>query len=121
MDTPDLGSVDAFAPLASDDVISEYLRNAWEDPDPIVFFRAVAHVSRIRGLPWQTRPATAPIEPNRYRTAVAFLIRILDTIGEDSQHPLVGLATLVTGFVRTYEERNIRPAGDFGSRAVSNA
>lgn len=51
-----------------------------------------------------------------YRAMVVFMNRLIDKIGDDEKHPLMGLLDVVTFFVRDYEERRVdipdaKPAG----------
>lgn len=47
---------------------------------------------------------------------VAFMNRLVDKIGDDENHPLMGLLDVVTSFIHDYEERHVdipdaKPAG----------
>jgi HTH-type transcriptional regulator / antitoxin HigA len=57
------------------------------------------------------------IETDRhFRAMVKFMDKLVDRIGDQENHPLMGLLDIVTAFVHDYEERNVEipdagPAG----------
>ena len=42
-----------------------------------------------------------------YRAMIKFMNKLLDKIGDQESHPLIGLLDVVTAFVRDYEGRNV--------------
>jgi len=65
--------------------------------------------SRQRGGALETRSPVKlrAVENDRhYRGMVAFMNRLVDKIGDDENHPLMGLLDVVTFFIRDYEERH---------------
>jgi HTH-type transcriptional regulator/antitoxin HigA len=62
---------------------------------------------------WRELATRAPVKlsavqsERHYRAMVAFMNKLLDTIGDRENHPLMGLLDIVTIFVRDYEGRNV--------------
>jgi HTH-type transcriptional regulator / antitoxin HigA len=61
-----------------------------------------------RELESQTHVKLRAIESERhYRAMVSFMNDLLDMVGDQETHPLMGLLDVVTVFVHDYEERNV--------------
>ena len=70
---------------------------------------SVGHVTPA----WRELEAKAPVKlrsitsVRHYRAMVRFMNELLDTVGDDESHPLVGLLDIVAAFVHEYEEIKI--------------
>lgn len=62
---------------------------------------------------WRELEMRAPVKlravenERHYSAMIVFMNRLLDKIGDDENHPLMGLLDAVTFFVRDYEERHV--------------
>lgn len=62
---------------------------------------------------WREFEAHAPVKlraienERHFRAMVKFMDKLLDRIGDQEHHPLMGLLDIVTAFVHDYEERNV--------------
>jgi HTH-type transcriptional regulator/antitoxin HigA len=72
---------------------------------------------------WREFEAHAPVKlraienERHFRAMVKFMDKLADRIGDQENHPLMGLLDIVTAFVQDYEERNIE-IPDAGSSGV---
>jgi HTH-type transcriptional regulator/antitoxin HigA len=72
---------------------------------------------------WREFEAHAPVKlraienERHFRTMVKFMDKLLDRIGDQEDHPLMGLLDIVTAFVHDYEERSV-PIPDAGPSTV---
>ena len=62
---------------------------------------------------WQEFEAHSPVKlraienERHFRAMVKFMNKLVDKIGDQESHPLMGLLDIVTSFVHDYEERNV--------------
>ena len=62
---------------------------------------------------WREFEAHAPVKlraienERHFRAMVKFMDKLVDRIGDQEDHPLIGLLDIVTAFVHDYEERNV--------------
>lgn len=62
---------------------------------------------------WQEFEAHSPVKlraienERHFRAMVKFMNKLVDKIGDQESHPLLGLLDIVTSFVHDYEERNV--------------
>jgi len=62
---------------------------------------------------WREFEAHAPVKlraienERHFRAMVKFMDKLLNRIGDQEDHPLMGLLDIVTAFVHDYEERNV--------------
>jgi HTH-type transcriptional regulator/antitoxin HigA len=62
---------------------------------------------------WREFEAHSPVKlraianERHFRAMVRFLNKLVDKIGDEEIHPLMGLLDIVTSFVHDYEERNV--------------
>ena len=62
---------------------------------------------------WREFESHAPVKlraienERHFRAMVKFMDKLLDRIGDQENHPLMGLLDIVTAFVQDYEERNV--------------
>ena len=74
---------------------------------------AVRHIEKLTPA-WRELEAMAPVKlraissDRHCREMVSFMNALLDDIGDDESHPLVGLLDIVTTFVHDYEERQVQ-------------
>jgi len=80
---------------------------------------------KLRGVSavWQDFQTRLPVKlrtvqnEQNYQTMVNFLDELVDEIGDQESHPLIGLLDIVSMFVYDYEERDIENS-DSGRHAV---
>ena len=79
-------------------------RRTWRDPDdaPELTHEWIDSANVYRG-----KKLVRQGHEQQYRAMVAFMNKLLETIGDRETHPLMGLLDIVTVFVRDYEERNV--------------
>ena len=62
---------------------------------------------------WREVESRSPVKlsaiqtERHYRAMIKFMNKLLDKIGDQESHPLIGLLDVVTAFVRDYEGRNV--------------
>jgi HTH-type transcriptional regulator/antitoxin HigA len=62
---------------------------------------------------WRELEAHSPVKlraienERHFRAMVKFMNKLVDKIGDQESHPLMGLLDIVTSFVHDYEERNV--------------
>jgi len=62
---------------------------------------------------WREVESRSPVKlstihtERHFRAMVKFMNKLLDRIGDQESHPLIGLLDVVTTFVRDYEARNV--------------
>jgi HTH-type transcriptional regulator/antitoxin HigA len=72
---------------------------------------------------WREFEAHTPVKlraienERHFRAMVRFMNKLVDRIGDQENHPLMGLLDIVTAFVHDYEERNVE-IPDVGPSAV---
>jgi HTH-type transcriptional regulator / antitoxin HigA len=70
-------------------------------------------VIREVGNVWQQLEAHSPVKleairnERHFKEMMAFMNELLEEIGDQESHPLMGLLDVVAMFVRDYEERNV--------------
>ena len=77
-----------------------------------VLKNAIAHWSHIAPL------VSVPTNEAEYDTAIEHLETLLDVVGEDEKHPLVGLVDLLGHLIERYEDQHFTPQQVTGVEAL---